>query len=517
VNSRNTQRILHPLGTLLLFAAIALIAYAPCLTGPFLWDENALTKNPLLQSTRGLWLLWSQPQLNRYEAHYWPLTYTVFWLQYQLWGLNTFGYHVVNVILHACCSFLLWLVLRNLKLRGALLASLLFLVHPIHVESVAWIIELKDVLSCAFALICVLAYLRFCKTGGLTRYVVALASFACALLSKSAVVPLPFCLAILLWWKQRRLDGKSLLPLLPLVIIAAAFAFADTRFAHTNERVEVPLDARIRATIPGPALWLYLLRILAPIRLSPLYPPWHIALQFAAPLLVLFIALIAVLLWNRQRGAAASLTIFALLLLPVLGLVSFAYLRHAYTADRFVYLASAPILVLVAEALLRLRLYLSTASQYALQASILFVLAALTFFQASIWGDELRFWHSVCRTNPNSSLAHGNLGLALMRARQVADAQKQFETSLQLDPQNASSYLNLGAIAERVGLTAQAEQHYLEAIRYKPDYAEAYNNLGLLQARSGRRADAEQSFRKAVEINPLYTNAQKNLDTLSAP
>lgn len=511
----HTSRPVRELPWFVFLLVVSMLVYWPCISGGFVWDENAVQKNPLLSSPEGLWSIWTHPRLNRYEAHYWPLTYTVFWLEYQVWGLATTGYHIVNIALHAGAAYMLGILLKQLRVEAWAFAVLLFVVHPVHVESVAWIIELKDVLSALLGFSCVVCFLRWDATPDRRSwYVASLLLFALALLSKSVVVTLPVCLAALLWWRSRRLSRVQQVSLLPFVILAVVFALADTQFAKANESVTDPLSLRTRLSIPGYAIWLYLLKIFLPLRLSPLYPRWdHGVTKSILLLTVYFVSLIGAV-WKGWRGTATAFLLFLVLLLPMLGFVPFAYLRHAYIADRFAYLASASVLAWIAAGIQMLSSIARVSVMRAMQAALIGCLGAATLWQSSIWSSEDRFWSVVASGNPGSSLAHANLGLALMRAHQPSAALAEFDRSLQLDPQNATGYLNRGVILEQAGRIGEAEQQYRLALKHKPDYAEAYYNLGRLQLQRGQTVDAQASLEMAVRINPLYANAKQLLARL---
>ncbi|HUI07690.1 MAG TPA: hypothetical protein VL486_11875 [Verrucomicrobiae bacterium] len=207
---------------------LVLVAYLPALRGGFLWDDNAyVTENQALRTPNGLGEIWFKPGTT---PQYYPLVFTSFWLEYRLWRLQPFGYHLVNVLLHAANAVLLWRVLRRLEIAGAWWAAAIFALHPVMVESVAWVTERKNVLSCLFYLLAALAYFRFrpLTNGSVVRardwrfYPLSLAFFLCALLSKTVTCSLPAVLVLLLWWKGGRIEKRDARALAPLFGLGAA-------------------------------------------------------------------------------------------------------------------------------------------------------------------------------------------------------------------------------------------------------------------------------------------------------
>jgi tetratricopeptide (TPR) repeat protein len=388
---------------------------------------------------------------------------------------------------------------------------MLFLLHPIQVESVAWIIELKNVLSACLALACTESYLRYSSTLRNSWGALTLLSFVLALLAKSSVVPLPLCLVVVTLWGRNESVKRPLVLASSLLAIALVFALTDTWFAHANEAVRDPLPMATRLLLPGYLLWTYLLHLAVPTGLGPLYNPWTCTISSGLLLVGLFVFLLAWCWRQGWKGSAAALLLFAILLSPVLGPVSFAFQRHAYLADRFVYLASIPVMALAGTGASQLRRWLHPRTWYVCTGATLVMLGGLTARQSALWGNEVKFWDFASRHNPGSSLAATNLGLGLMRDKRDEAALASFQRALQLDGTNASAHLNSGAIYDRHGMLTEAEGEYRAALQNKPDYAEAYYNLGLLKLRVRNTGEARQLFLRALQINPLYTAARQAL------
>ncbi|MFZ5830616.1 MAG: O-GlcNAc transferase, partial [Planctomycetota bacterium] len=338
-------------------------AYIPAIRGGFIWDDDAyVVHNQTLRSLDGLRRIWFEPMS---IPQYYPLVHTSFWVEYQAWGLWPAGYHAVNVALHSLTSLMLYVVLRRLALPGAWLASALFAIHPVHVESVAWITERKNVLSGLFYVLSFLAYLRFLdarKTGARATwswYLAACLLFIGAMLSKTVACSLPAAILLVHWWKQGRIGWRELAPTLPLFAVGLSLGLTTAYL----ERVHVGASGDEfhwtfleRCLIAGRALWFYAAKLLVPVRLTFFYPRWKIdatnPVQWAYPIGAM--ALVAALWFARHRlgrGPLVAVLFFGGTLFPALGFINVYPMRYSFVADHFQYLASIGILALFAAAI----------------------------------------------------------------------------------------------------------------------------------------------------------------------
>ena len=332
------------------------ISYLPAmLWGGFVWDDHSCVTVEPVRKVSGLWQIWFSPSVIEGEGHYWPLVYTTFWLKHKLWGFNPAGYHIVNVLLHGANTLLVWHLLRRLAVPGAWVVAAVFAVHPLHVESVAWIIERKDVLSGLFYLAAALAWTRFVEQPRPQRYAWALGLYAAGLLSKSIAITLPAALLLGHWWKQGRVTSTDLLRLVPFCAVGLAITVGDLSFYRAVDAKALgDLDYSLteRTLIAARALWFYAGKLLWPSNLAVIYPLWNI--RVADPLawgyLIAAIAL-AVALWHFRRvlgrGPLAGTLFFAVTLSPVLGFVNYGYMQYALVADRFQYLAGIGVMAVV--------------------------------------------------------------------------------------------------------------------------------------------------------------------------
>jgi len=512
-----------------LIVLLTVLAYLPTLRCGFVWDDEAyVTENQALRSLEGLGRIWTQPGMGQ---QYYPLTFTGFWMQYHLWGLRPFGYHLVNILLHAVNAVLLWRVLQRLEIPGAWWAAAIFAVHPVYVESVAWITELKNVLSVLFSLLSLLAFLRFRPLTGpgttarrdWRRYSLALLLFVCALLSKTAVCCLPVIVALLIWWKLSRVPKRDFLVLIPWLVASLALGLVtvrmELRLPEVGAKNFVPSVTRA-ALLGGRAPWFYAGKLFWPASLCFLYPRWKLqAGSIAAWMPLAGLVLVAGALWLfRRTGWARTLSVglgcFIIALLPVLGFFKIYFFQFSLVADHFQYLASIPLIALavgagatIAQRAGRLGRDLGTI----VAASVVLILGVCTWGQAHVYSSSETLWRDTLIQNPNAWLAHNNLGVILGEAGNFEAATAQYEQALRIKPDYAQAHYNLGVALFRLGRVEEAVWHWEEALRIEPDYAKAHDYLGNALAQAGRLEDAIGQYEQALRINPNYAEAHYNL------
>jgi len=405
----------------LLLLAAALVAYLPVYGAGFVWDDDFyLTANPHLADLAGLARIW----VPGHTPQYYPAVFTSFWLQEKLHGLAPFGYHLVNVLLHAGAALLAWRVFHELGLRGAGFVGLFFALHPVHVESVAWISERKNVLSAVFYLAAALAWLRFQRHHDpadgrpgrwhLGWYAALFALFLAALLAKSVTCSLPAALVLALWFQRRPLTLRRLAPLVPLFALGLVLALHTAHYERTRVIIESAADFELslltRTAIATRALLFYLQKLLVPWPLVFIYPRWTIEpgqLATWLPALTLATATGASLVaWRRgRRGPFLALAFFAGTLFPALGYFDVYPLRYSFVADHFQYLATLGPFALLAAGLARL----SARAQVACGIVLALGLGALTAQQTRSYHDAETLWRTTLARNPSAWMARGNL------------------------------------------------------------------------------------------------------------
>jgi tetratricopeptide (TPR) repeat protein len=496
--------------------AITLAVYVPALRGGFVMDdEQFVVENPLLLGLGGLRRIWTQGVP---EEHYWPITYSVFWLEHHAWGVAPAGYHAVNVLLHAANAVLLWRILGRLELRGAWLVAAIFALHPVHVESVAWVIELKDVLSGLLYLLAFLAYVAFVADGRWRAYALSLALFAAAMLGKSAVVTLPLAIGLWLWWRRGRLARGDVGPLAAMLGLATAMALVDVVLVRRVQTYHSDLSSIERPLVAARALCFYVGKLAWPSELVPIYARWKVdagaAWQWLPAIAVVAVLLLAALGRRRLgRGPLAAASYFVATLLPVLGFIDFSFMGRSFVADRFQYLASiGPIaLAVVGAARASEHFSLPPWAARAAGAGVLLALGALTWRQASVYTSEDTYYQAILSGNPDSSLAHYNLANVLADRGQIDEAIPHYDEALRLNPDLAIAHYNLANVLARRGRLDEAIGQYEAALRLEPDLAEAHNNLGLVLARRGQIDEAIGQYEAALRLEPDDAEAHNNL------
>lgn len=497
---------------------VLLVVYFPALRGEFLWDDAGHVTRPDLQSWSGLARIWFEVGATQ---QYYPLLHSAFWLEHRLWGDAVLGYHVVNVVWHALASVLLIAVLRRLAVPGALFAGWIFALHPVAVESVAWISEQKNTLSLVLMLAAALAWLRFENERTGRRYAVATLWFAAALLTKTVTATLPAALLVVAWWRRGRIDWRDdARPLLPWLAAGVA-AGLGTAWLETNQigasGGDFALGPLERGLLAGRVAWFYLGKLVWPADLAFFYPRWTIdageAWQWLFPAATLA-ALGAATWWSRRsRGPLAVLLLFGGTLVPVLGFVNVYPFVFSYVADHFQYHASTAMIAGLAAAAARgcaLGRF-PRAGATAAAAAVLLVLGTLTWRQSGDYRDVVTLYRATLERSPGSWVAHLNLGAALDESGRSAEALPHVRRALELKPGHPETLNTLGNVLNRLGRPAEARPFLEQAVQRQPRFAAAHNALGVARMALGEPEAGIAAFRRAVELAPGLVPAQVNL------
>src|SRR3989454_7922066 len=482
--------------------------------------------------------------------HYIPLTWMTFGLDYLLWGMNPVGYHLTSLLLHAANAVVFFFLVRRLLTlalpsppeRGhavpvaAGFAALVFAIHPLRVESVAWVTERRDVLSGLFYLVTILMYLWACERGARGRgwYWLSVAVFVGALLSKSMVVNLPIVLLILDVYPLRRLGGfvgwwwseparRVYVEKIPFALLAAAASAIAlmAQLSHHSMVSVVQLSALGRLAVSAYGVSFYLWKTVAPVNLSPLYELPPTVNPGAVPFILsygLVLAITAIILALRRRmpGLPAVWLAYVVVLLPVLGIVQSG---PQIAADRYTYLAGLGWAILAGAGLLFCSRTLGWSKTGILATSpiagvaicLVVGLGVLTWGQVKVWHDSEKLWTHVLAMDPQSSIAENNLGIARAGERKLAEAVEHYQRALQIRPEHAGAHYNLGNALARQGKLTEAIEHYQQAVHLKPDHADAHNNLGNALARQGKLTEAIEHYQQVVHLKPDHADAHNNL------
>jgi tetratricopeptide (TPR) repeat protein len=530
-----------------LLFCLVLAVYSPSVSSKFIWDDDDyVTENRTLRSLGGLRQIWLEPEAT---PQYYPVVFSTFWLEQHLWGLNPVGYHAVNVALHAANALGVWLSLRRLGVPGAWFAAALFGLHPVHVESVAWVTERKNLLSASFYLLALWQFLGWVErpsdavdrsTAGheVRSYVLGSCFFIAALLSKSVTCSLPAVLLLLRWWKVGRIRWREIVPLVPLFCVGGVLALntAALERAHVGASgAAFSWTLAERFLIAGRALWTYAISLLWPVNLCFIYPRWTVNSGawwwlLAVGALAVPLALVA---WQRRLSAALlAVLFFGGTLLPALGFFNIFPMRYTFVADHYQYLASLGLLSLVAGIWLSPRVpgnwswrspspaHIAIDVRRVLAGAVLIALACLTWQRQRVFGDSWTLWSDTVARNPTSMIANIQMGRLAYRHKDFAAAERYLRDGLAYRTDDLETHefqTNLAHALSAQGRLEEAAAEFQNALARKPDYPEALNGLANVVARERRYEEAVALYRKSLAREPGNAVIRTNLgNALSA-
>jgi len=508
-----------------LLVVMTTVAYLPAMQAGYVWDDDVyVTENPLLVAPNGLWRIWFSQDS---PSQYFPMVYTSFRFEYALWGLNPRGYHITNILLHAINVLLLWWVLRFLFIPGAWLAAAIFALHPVHVESVAWIAERKNLLVALFSFLSLLVWIRFADRSYQCRrawplYVISLLIYVQALLSKTTACTLPAALMLVLWLKRVPVDVKRWLQITPYVLLGLAMGILtvwwEEHHQGTNPMV-LGLNPIESALLAGRALWFYIGKLIWPVNLTFSYPYWKFdvtnPLQYGWLLSCLIVAW-GMWVWREKlgRGPIAAIMFFVAALLPMLGFLPLYTFFYTYVADHYQYVASVGPIALVAAVghltAARLGRWKNAIAKIII-AIVLVTLGTLTWHQCHIYKDAETLWCDTLRKNPDSWMAHTHLASIMLAQGKSEEAIRHYFQALRIRPFCAGIHHNLGNAMLVEGKLDEAVNHYRQALQFQPNYADTHNNLGTAFKSQGKLEDAITCYRQALQIKPDHAEAHSNL------
>ena len=507
------------------FVIAIFLAYQPAWRAEFIWDDDAhLTAHKCIVGPLGFKEIWTTS-----EAHYFPLVLTTWWVVKQVFGLDPMVFHLLGIALHAAAALLLWRVLSQLRVRGALLGAGLWAFHPVQVESVAWISETINTQSGVFFLLSLSFAIRWLERGENARrrdYVLACVFGLAAILSKPSTVMLPVALALCCWWRRGTLrirDGVWLLPFFVMAAAASGWTILEQSVYRGASGEAWSQSFPERIIVAGRVVWFYLGKLLWPAELSFIYPRWtpeagNVFSYFPGALAALGAAC---LFWRREklRGLAFAAGYYVALLFPVLGFFSVYFFRYSFVADHFQYLASMGPLALAGAGIATLHARAACAGwrrsvAVAATASVA-LFAVISWREAREYRNNETLWRATLRTNPAAYLAHNNLGVMLVEAGKPEQALAHYHTSLALDPKLAETHFNLGKALSRMGRTDEAIAAYETSLRLNPRLEQAHLALAnVLVSLPGRRTDAIAHYETTLKLNPNNADAHSNLSTL---
>jgi tetratricopeptide (TPR) repeat protein len=530
-----------------LLAGLLVLVYWPAICGGFIWDDDVyVTNNPLLTAPHGWQDIWFSA---KHQSQFFPLVFTTLRVEHALWGLNPFGYHLANILLHAANAVLVWLVLRRMGIPGAWMAAALFAFHPVQAESVAWITELKNTQSTLFYLLALLTWINFIDDKRSTRwkdYSLTVLFYVLALLSKTTACTLPAALLLIPWIQGKQIGWRRIGQIIPFLILGIAAGLLsiwwEQHLGNYRQDVGQNLTLVERVLIAAHALWFYVGKLIWPVNLTFSYPHWQVnageALNYiwlAGCLAVMF----ALWFWRKTLGrrVIGAVIFFAAALSPLLGFIPLYTFKFSYVADHYQYVACIGLLALAAAGLQQMPRVFSVI--------VLLVLGGLTWKQAHIYQDQKALWEDTLaknptswmaddnlgtvyrgegdfekaidcyrkaiQLNPNFAQAHYNLGIILFKTGDAGEAMSEFQEAIQLDPQDALAFYNFANALDQGGQPDDAIKQYEEAVRLKPDFINARVNLGIAFGRLGRLDEAATQFQEVVRLDPDNAEAHNNL------
>jgi tetratricopeptide (TPR) repeat protein len=512
------------------------IAYRPSINGGFvLDDDNLMTENPLIKTFDGLYRFWCSTA----AQEFYPVSNTTFWMEWRLWGWNPAGYHITNLILHVIDVLLIWIILRKLSIPGAFVAAIIFAVHPVNVESVAWIAQVRNMLAMTFLLLSILWYLKAETAPPLPQrnlyqlvagrwYLLSLAAFVLAMLSKGSAAVLPALVLGIVWW-LRPLTWRDLVRVTPFLVMAGALAWVSVWFQTRGENI-VFRSAGFTERLLGAGCvpWFYLYEAIFPVDLYFVYPMWHIRIGSILWWLPLAAAsAVTVILWLNRKGWGRPLLFawgfFCVALLPVAGFTDVGFMRYSLVADHYQHIAIISLIALPAAGWgIWRRRRRSRIGWAPLAAAILAAgsLACLTWRQNEIYTDEITLYHAALKKNPNCCMVHNNLAYLVANTahsqKDMDEAIYHFRQAVENNPEYAEAQHNLGTLLSRAGQVKEGEEHLRQALRLKPDYPEAQRSLGDVLFNTGRFQEAIESYQQALRLKPDFIEAYINLATAYA-
>ena len=530
----------------LIFIAVVLV-YLPSLRNGFIWDDDQyVTQNATLRTTAGLADIWLHPAAT---PQYYPLVHSSFWLEYHLWGLSPLGYHLDNILLHAISCVLLLGICRRLRVPGGMWAALLMAVHPVMVESVAWVTERKNVLSAALTLAAMAVAIdawsleidgpprlageparrsnvdpreqrRAGSPAKRRMFGIVVAFFVAAMLSKTVACTFPVVVLLVIYWRRGRVRLAEILALLPLLLIGGGLGLLTAWLEKTHvgaSGAEWRLSVAQRLVLSGRIVWFYVAKLLWPWPIIFVYPHWTPRpdrwLQWSATLAAV---LTMVLLWLARgrigRGPVVLAAMFVVTLLPALGFVNVYPFRYSFVADHFAYLAAVAVFIGLGWGLSRLSKRASTP----LGVAMLAVLALLTWHRQAAYANLQTLWTDTLAQNPSAWIASNNLAMIEFDQGDRESAVRHFQQAAAVNPAAPGLQANLGAALLSLGRSAEAEVALSRAIEQDPTDGPAWRDLGVAATDTHHDDLAQTALETAVRLNPNDSQSIADLAWLRA-
>jgi|GEM_PF-552067 len=522
----NARSILILQGILILAASV-LVNGASVKYG-FNWDDDYhVTSNPCVAGPWGIGHIWTSS-----NANFFPFVLTTLRLEFLAWGAKPSLFHFVNLLFHSLDGILLWMVLKEVKVRWAFLGALLWTIHPVQSESAEWISEQKNTESAFFYLIAIYCFLKWLakgKEGSMPLYLATFIFSLLALTSKTSTVMLPVLMSVLAWWMGTRVDKRVLSALTPFYLLSVAagiLTVLEQKYHVGAVGHEYTLSLIERLGLSGMTPWFYLAKLLTPWTVCFIYPKWDHESLVLAGLALLPVNLLGVTGLIMFRGiSVCRVVLFATLcfvipLLPVMGFFDGYFFRYSYVSDHFQYLASMAPLALLGAGLGTLAHSDSKGrgprSVMAVCISIL-VLILLIWVNISLtprFLDRKALWTDTLKRNPNCWMAMNNLGLLELSAGRTDAAERFFQSAIRIHPNDEGDWNNLGVLNMDRGDFVTAKKNLEKALEINPKESKILDNIARLNLLQGKEGEAMSWFTRAVNANELNSKAVCHLSAL---
>ncbi len=514
LKNKYTQIVTHfplaaPALTILL---LTFLLYIPALQAPPHWDDiGYLVTNYHIRTWSGLWRIWfTDPS----PLQYYPVVFTSYWIEYHIWGMTIWAYHLVNILLHGGNAILLMMVLRKLRIPGAFFIALLFACHPIHVETVVMIAERKNLLAFLFFMLAALAYLKFTDIPRPHRYwhyAAAILCFILAIQSKTVVFVFPFVMLIVQFYRNGKLSRRDILSVIPFLILAIPQSLIVRHIEHYGVGANGPdfeYSIPDKILIAGRALWFYIAKLIFPYPLMPIYVRWHIdprqLWQYLFPASYLAVFTLAFAFRKKiTNNPWLLLLTFFVISGPALGFVTYYPMVYSFVSDHYIYLGSVPILIALVLLATLLRGKIKCPRMMAiLSISLVFViLSTMAMNQSSLWRSKLAIWAYNYKYNPHNHGVLGNLAVAFMENHKYEHAKPLLYEAAKTNDHRYTQYDNLGTISHIEGHYDEAFEYFRMAATQAPGLIGASMNYGIQLQAKGRYEDAIVAYGNVIKSN----------------
>ncbi|MDD5614048.1 MAG: tetratricopeptide repeat protein [Candidatus Omnitrophica bacterium] len=501
---------------------LPVLIYSKSVNNGYIWDDDVhIYKNAQIKDFNGLKTIWSKNTTNQY----YPLTITFFWLAEKAWGLNPKGYHAMSIVFHIANTLLLFWAVKKLFGPLAFIGALIFAIHPIQVETVAWATEFKNILALFFFLLALLSYLKFDNNKKSKDYIITIGLFLCAVLSKHIAVCFAFIPMAYKWQREGKIGLREIkisMPFLSIGLLMGAIAVISELYQVGARGEEWSLSIIQRLMLWGQSSWFYIYKTLLPINFMFFYPKWDIdpgrALQWLPSLALVS----AILLWASKyrvnRNIFTVLIFYIISIFPASGFFNVYPMIFSYVADHFSYLSSPFIILLILGTVYRLGVFFkknlrctitAKTTLNILAAVIIIYLGLESFKLAGNYRDEITLWENTIKRNPGLWMPYANLAVLHANSENSEQAIKLYQKAIFLKPDKASIHYNMGNLYYQMKDYDSSIQSYFRALHIDPHYAQAYANLANVYRALNDKNKALENYAKASELKPeaiIYYN-----------